>query len=155
LTRRYLTLWFAHGTDPTAATYAYILMPGATTAGTAARAAATSWMTVLANSDNQQGVTVPTLGFTGINFWYAGTVGDVTVSAPASVLIRVSGSTATICVSDPKREAATIDLTWARAVSAVTSKDSTVTVNSTGSALSLTITPGTAGATHKAVVTLG
>ncbi|MDX6349791.1 MAG: hyaluronate lyase [Streptomyces sp.] len=155
LTRRYLTLWFPHGTAPAAATYAYILMPGATTTTTAARAAATSWLTVLANTDTQQGVTVPSLGYTGINFWYAGTVGAVTVSAPASVLIRVTGSTATICVSDPKREATTIDLTWARAVTAVTSKDSTVTVNSTGSSLSLTITPGTAGATHKAVVTLG
>ncbi|GAA1372972.1 polysaccharide lyase 8 family protein [Streptomyces beijiangensis] len=154
ITRRYLTLWFDHGTDPTDATYSYLLMPGATTAATAARAADTTWLTTLANTDNQQGVAVPSLGFTGINFWFAGTVGTVTASAPAAVMIRESGGTATICVSDPMRQSATIDVTWNRPVSAVTAKDSTVQTVSTGSSLTLRITPGTLGATHKATVTL-
>jgi hyaluronate lyase len=155
VTRRYLTLWFDHGTDPTWATYAYVLMPGATTARTAARAADTGWLSVLANTDDRQGVHLPSLGLTGVNFWLAGTAGPVTASAPASVLIRETGSTATVCVCGPLRDGAAIDVTWNRAVSAVTSKDASVQVLSTGAYLSLRITPGTLGAVHKAVVTLG
>ncbi|MGW6392833.1 polysaccharide lyase 8 family protein [Streptomyces sp. NPDC055103] len=154
VTRRYVTLWFDHGTDPTWDTYSYVLMPGASQAQTAARAADTNWLTVLANTKEQQGVRVPALGFTGINFWLAGTVGDVMTGAPASVLIQESGTTATVCVSGPLRDGATIDLTWNRPVSAVLSKDATVQVVATGSALQLRITPGTLAATHKAVVGL-
>ncbi|MFF8606573.1 polysaccharide lyase 8 family protein [Streptomyces sp. NPDC015346] len=154
VTRRYLTLWFDHGTDPTWATYAYVVMPGAGQAQTAARAADTGWLTVLANTNEQQGVRVASLGLTGINFWLAGTVGQVTTTTPASVLIRESGTTATVCVSRPLRDGATIDLTWHRPVSAVLSKDPTVQVTATGSALQLRITPGTLAATHKAVVRL-
>ncbi|MBT2488645.1 polysaccharide lyase 8 family protein [Streptomyces sp. ISL-96] len=154
VTRRYLTLWFDHGTDPTWATYAYVLLPGATAAETAARAADTGRVTVLANTNDQQGVAVPALGFTGVNFWFAGTAGPVTASAPASVVIRESGDTATVRVCGPLRDGATIDLTWNRAVASVTSKDAAVQVLSTGSALRLRITPGTLGAVHRAELRL-
>ncbi|AVH93839.1 lyase [Streptomyces sp. WAC00288] len=154
VTRRYLTLWFDHGTDPTRATYAYVLMPGASRERTAARAADRGWLTVLANTDDQQGVRVPSLGFTGVNLWFAGTVGEITTGAPASVLIRESGTTATVCVSGPLRDGATIDLTWHRPVSAVLSHDPAVQVLGTGAALRLRVTPGTLGATHEAVVRL-
>ncbi|MER7109532.1 polysaccharide lyase 8 family protein [Streptomyces sp. NPDC000229] len=155
VTRRYLTLWFDHGTDPTWATYAYVLMPGASAARTSARAADTGWLTVLANTADQQGVRVPSLGFTGVNFWFGGSAGAVTASAPASVMIRESGGTASVCVSGPLRDGAAIDLTWNRPVASVTSKDPSVQVIATGSALKVRVTPGTLGAVHKAVVQLG
>ncbi|MET9653991.1 MULTISPECIES: polysaccharide lyase beta-sandwich domain-containing protein [unclassified Streptomyces] len=82
-------------------------------------------------------------------------MGDVTASAPASVLIRDSGGTATVGVSGPLRDGATIDLTWNRPVSSVTSADPSVQVLGTGSALRLRVTPGTPAATHRAVVALG
>ncbi|GAA2518276.1 polysaccharide lyase 8 family protein [Streptomyces gobitricini] len=154
VTRRYLTLWFDHGTDPTWATYAYVLMPGASAARTSARAADTGWLTVLANTADQQGVRVPSLGLTGVNFWFGGTVGAVTVSVPASVMIRESGGTATVCVSGPLRDGAAIELTWSRPVSSVLAADPSVQVTATGSALKLRVTPGTLGAVHKAVVRL-
>ncbi|RST04209.1 lyase [Streptomyces sp. WAC05374] len=154
VTRRYLTLWFDHGTDPTWATYAYVLMPGASAARTSERPADTGWLTVLANTNDQQGVRVPSLGFTGVSFWFGGTVGAVTASAPASVMIRESGGTATVCVSGPLRDGAAVDLTWNRPVAAVTSHDPSVQVIATGRALELRITPGTLGAVHKAVVRL-
>jgi hyaluronate lyase len=153
VTRRYLTLWFDHGTDPTWATYAYVLMPGASEAQTAARAADMDWLTVLANTADHQGVHVPSVGFTGVNFWFGGTVGALTASAPASVMIRESGAgTATVCVSGPLRDGAAIDLTWDRRVSSVTAQDSSVRVLATGPSLKLRITPGTLGAVHRAVV---
>ncbi|MFD3943356.1 polysaccharide lyase 8 family protein [Streptomyces sp. NPDC058579] len=158
ITRRYLTLWADHGTNPTNGTYAYVLMPGATTTQTAARSADTGWVQILANTDNQQGIRVPSLGFTGVNFWFGGTVGTLTASAPCSVMItEKSDGTAVICVSDPMRMQTALTLTWNRAVASVISKPPTVTGTATGSSLSLTFgdLSGTFGATQKVTVRLG
>ncbi|MEU3301079.1 polysaccharide lyase 8 family protein [Streptomyces sp. NPDC006678] len=158
LTRRYLTLYTDHGTNPSDATYAYVLMPGANTTQTAARAADSGWVQILANTDDQQGVRVPSLGFTGVNFWFGGTVGALTASAPCCVMItEKSDGTAVICVSDPMRMQTGLSLTWNRAVASVTSRPSTVTGATTGSSLNLTFgdLSGTAGATQKITVRLG
>lgn len=158
LTRRYLTLWADHGTNPSDATYAYVLMPGANTTQTAACAADSGWVQILANTDDQQGVRVPSLGFTGVNFWFGGTVGAITASAPCCVMItEKSDGTAVICVSDPMRMQTGLSLTWNRAVASVTSRPSTVTGATTGSSLNLTFgdLSGTAGATQKITVRLG
>ncbi|WP_432164692.1 polysaccharide lyase 8 family protein [Streptomyces sp. bgisy031] len=158
ITRRYVTLFTDHGTDPKDATYAYVLLPGASKAATATRAAALpGQLKVLANSGDQQGVQVPTLGVTAVNFWSAGTVGKVHASAPACVLIREDRhGTATICVSDPARQATSLELTWNRRVSSVLSKPSSVTGATTGSSLKLTFgdLSGLAGATQKIKVKL-
>ncbi|MFI9616235.1 polysaccharide lyase beta-sandwich domain-containing protein [Streptomyces sp. NPDC052023] len=132
-----------------------MLLPGASAAQTAARAADGGRLSVLANTNEQQGIHVPSLGFTGVNFWLPATVGDIGAGAPASVMIRESGGTVTLGVSGPPRDGAPIDLTWQRAVSAVTSHDPAVRVLGTGVRLSLRVTPGTLGAVHKATVTLG
>lgn len=117
-----------------------------------------SWLTVLANTDSQQGVSVPSLGFTGVNFWFGGTVGDLTASNPCAVMIsEKSDGTAVICVSDPMRMQTGLTLTWNRAVASVTAKPSTVTSATTGSALTLTFgnLSTTAGVTQKITVKLG
>lgn len=138
--------------------YAYQLMPGASIAQTAARAADTGWLRTLVNTDEQQGVGVPSLGFTGVNFWFGGTVDTLVASAPCAVMIREnSDGTAVICVSDPMRTQTSLTLTWNRAVASVISKPATVTSASTGSSLRLTFgdLSGTAGATQKITVRLG
>ncbi|NGO78161.1 polysaccharide lyase 8 family protein [Streptomyces sp. YC504] len=158
LNRKYLTLYVDHGYNPTDASYTYLLMPGATTAQTSARSADTAWLQILANTNDQQGVRVPSLGFTGVNFWFGGTVGALTASAPCSVMItEKSDGTAVICVSDPMRMQTALTLTWNRAVASVTSKPATVTSATTGSQLKLVFgnLSGTAGATQKVTVKLG
>ncbi|PRH75761.1 lyase [Streptomyces solincola] len=155
LTRRYLTMFFDHGADPAAASYAYLLLPGATAAATAARAADTGWLTVLANTGDRQGVRVPSLGLTAANLWTAGAVGPLAASAPASVLVRETGASAAVCVCGPLRDGAAIDVTWNRAVASVASHDPSVQVLSTGAALRLRIASGARGAVHRAVVRLG
>lgn len=155
ISRRYLTLWFDHGTNPTAGSYAYILMPGADATATAARAADTGWLQVLANNALQQGVKIASLGLTAVNFFGNGTVGGVTAVGPTSVLLRESGNTATLCIANPTQQQTSVDVTLNRAVSAVVSKDSTVTVLATGSSLQLRVdTSGNNGHTHKITVTL-
>ncbi|MEU9233974.1 polysaccharide lyase 8 family protein [Streptomyces subrutilus] len=158
ITRRYLTLYADHGTDPSDAAYAYLLMPGVSTAQTAARAADTGWLQILANTGDQQGVRVPSLGFTGVNFWFGGAVGALTASAPCAVMISEKGDgTAVICVSDPMRMQTGLTLTWNRAVASVLSKPPTVTATATGASLSLGFgdLSGTAGATQRITVALG
>lgn len=105
-TRRWQTLWLDHGTDPADAGYAYVLLPGATRAETAARAGDRHWLTVLANDTTAQAVAVPRPGVTACTFWTAGTVGELTVSAGASVLVVRRGRTAALRISEPPRTGA-------------------------------------------------
>lgn len=101
---------------------------------------------------------VASLGFTGVNFWFGGTVGPLVASAPCCVMISEKpDGTAVICVSDPMRTRTRLTLTWNRAVSTVISKPSTVTSATTGSALKLTFgdLSTTRGATQKITVRLG
>src|SRR5690606_23442454 len=119
-----------HGTDPEAASYAYVLLPGADPARTKRRAADRHWLKILANSADQQAVAVPSLGFVGANFFAAGAVGGLHVDRPASVMVRVADGRATVCVSDPQQNADTVRLTWdgPGRIGEVVSKDPTVTV---------------------------
>ncbi|MFD5142137.1 polysaccharide lyase 8 family protein [Streptomyces sp. NPDC058401] len=138
LTRRYLTLWYDHGTNPAAGSYVYQLMPGASAAQTSARSAATGWLTVLANNPTAQGVAVGSLGFTGVNFWQPATIGALQASAPCSVTVREPGDgTAVVCVSDPTRTLSGLTLVWNRPVAQVLSQPASVVSASTGTALQL------------------
>ncbi|MEU6846241.1 polysaccharide lyase 8 family protein [Streptomyces sp. NPDC046716] len=157
VTRRYVTLLADHGTDPADASYAYVLLPGASASRTAARAADRGWVAVTANSGAQQGVRVPSLGLTSAVFWEPGTVGPVTVDAPLIVQIRERrDGTATVCVSDPNRAVKSATLVWRRPVRAVTSKPGSVTAATPGQELTLTFgdLSGTGGRTQKVTVTL-
>ncbi|MFH8595988.1 polysaccharide lyase 8 family protein [Streptomyces rimosus] len=163
-TRRYLTLWLDHGTDPADAAYAYLLMPGAGPRALAARAADRRWLTVLANTGERQAVAVPSLGLTAANFWQAGSAGGLTVSAPASVLLRErpahaahgrhGGRTVSLCVAEPPRTGKPFEVVWDRPVRAVLAADPSVTVLATTPALRLRVTPGTACTTHTCTVAL-
>ncbi|MEV4337962.1 polysaccharide lyase 8 family protein [Streptomyces sp. NPDC049590] len=153
-TRRWQTLWLDHGTDPADARYAYVLLPGATRAETAARAGGRHWLTVLANDTTAQAVAVPRLGLTACTFWGTGTVGELTVSAGASVLVVRRGRTAALRISEPPRTGAPLELVWDRPVRAVARAGEGVEVLSAGRRLRLRVTPGMACATHECEVTL-
>lgn len=153
-TRRWQTLWLDHGTDPTDATYLYVLMPGASARAVARRAADRHRLTVLANDGRRQAVAVPPLGLTAANFWQAGTAGPLTSTAGASVLVRRRGRTATLCVSEPPRTGRPLEIIWDRPVRAVVRADETVRILSTGRRLHLRVTPGVVCTTHECEVTL-
>ncbi|GGX21520.1 polysaccharide lyase 8 family protein [Streptomyces lomondensis] len=153
-TRRWQTLWLDHGTDPADATYAYVLMPGASRRAVARRAADRRWLSVLANDAGRQAVAVPALGLTAANFWRAGSAGPLTASAGASVLAVRRGRTVTLCVSEPPRTGEPLEITLNRPVRRVLHADETVEVLATGRRLRLRVTPGTACATHRCEVTL-
>ncbi|MGY4275813.1 polysaccharide lyase 8 family protein [Streptomyces sp. M18.1] len=153
-TRRWQTLWLDHGTDPTDATYLYVLMPGASARAVARRAADRHRLTVLANDGRRQAVAVPPLGLTAANFWQAGTAGPLTSTAGASVLVRRRGRTATLCMSEPPRTGRPLEIIWDHPVRAVVRADETVRILSTGRRLHLRVTPGVVCTTHECEVTL-
>jgi hyaluronate lyase len=153
-TRRWQTLWLDHGTDPVDATYAYVVLPGASRGTVAARAADRRRLSVLANDSGRQAVSVTSLGLTAANFWQASTAGPLTASAPASVLVRRRGRTATLCVSEPPRTGEALEIVWDHRVRRVVRADPAVEVLATGRRLRLRITPGEACATHECEVAL-
>ncbi|MFJ7151696.1 polysaccharide lyase 8 family protein [Streptomyces sp. NPDC100445] len=154
-TRRWQTLWLDHGTDPAGARHAYVVLPGASRDETAARAAGPHrWLSVLANDPVRQAVAVPRLGLTAATFWRAGTVGELTVSAGASVLAVRRGRTATLHISEPPRTGVPLELVWDRPVRAVLRAGEGVEVLSADGRLRLRVTPGMACATHECEVAL-
>jgi hyaluronate lyase len=158
INRRYLTLYLAHSqtTPPAGSDYAYVVLPGATTATVAARAAAVGdWLTIHANNKDQQGISARVLGLTAVNFWNAGAAGPLAATAPASILTREHGTAGTLCVSDPTRTGEAFDVTWEQPVATVVSKDPAITVLHAGTSLKLHISPGTTRATHRCMVKLG
>ncbi|GGO02217.1 polysaccharide lyase 8 family protein [Microbispora bryophytorum] len=166
VTRPYATLWLDHGVDPGmdsgAAGYVYHLMPGAGPAETAARAADPGWARVLANTSAQQGIEVPSLGVTAVNFWTGGRAGGraggLTASDPCAVLVRDLGDgTATVTVADPRRALDELTVTWDRPVAGVTRGHPLLRRVETGARLALTF-GGLAdqqGASCQVIVRLG
>ncbi|RDG36930.1 polysaccharide lyase 8 family protein [Streptomyces corynorhini] len=153
-TRRYRTLWLDHGTDPVDASYSYLLMPGASRRALAARAADPSWLRILDNSADRQAVEIRSLGRVAANFWRPGTVGPLTATAPAAVLVAERGRTAELRVSEPARSGEPLEIVWDRRVRRVTGLDPSVEVLEAGRRVRLRITPGTAGAAHGCLLTL-
>jgi len=156
LLRHYLTLWLDHGVSPTRQGYAYVLLPGATAAQTAA-AARSRPVRVLANTPEVQAVEAPELGLTAAVFWRAAAVAGLSSDGPACVLVRRDGERISVAVSEPSRTRAALrlELPWpARtvrradpSVHAAPGRRPTLTV-STGDAPGLSHTAGfTAGFT--------
>ncbi|MFG2634846.1 polysaccharide lyase 8 family protein [Streptomyces sp. NPDC048362] len=153
-TRRRQTLWLDHGIDPVAARYAYVLLPGAARAETAALAADRRRLTVLANDSACQAVAVARPDLIAATFWRAGTVGELTVSAGAAVLVVRRGPTATLHVSEPPRTGEPLEIVWDHPVRAVNRADDSVEILSSGRRLRVRVTPGMACATHECEVAL-
>ncbi|MFC5802669.1 polysaccharide lyase 8 family protein [Streptomyces formicae] len=151
--RQYVQLQRDHGTNPTGAGYAYILLPNATAAQTAARAASPN-VTVLSNTAQIQAISHSGLGITMANFFAAGTAGPITVSGnAASVVLREQAGTLTVGVSDPTQALTTLDVTIARSGYTTADPGPGVTVLALGSQIRLRIDVAAAkGATRSAVL---
>ncbi|CAM3412378.1 polysaccharide lyase family 8 super-sandwich domain-containing protein [Occultella aeris] len=153
ITRRYLTLWFDHGTDPVDQTYAYLLVPGASIERTAELATNTGEVQILANDANRQAVRVPRLGITAVNFWVPGTIAGITVEQPCSVMIRERGGELSAAISDPTQQPGSLSFSLARAgYRTAAGGHNGVSATVARRLVSVRVdTRGTDGATHTAV----
>jgi hyaluronate lyase len=153
--RTYATFWFEHGVKPTAATYAYVLLPGRTAAQTKAFDAAR----VLDNDARVQSVRLAVEGGVvhAANFWTRDRVrsGVIAASDVVSVVVRVVGKRIEIALADPTQaHDRPIQVVLLMAGGAVVSSDLGLTVASDARTIRLTFDPrGRRGRAARAVVT--
>ncbi|WP_344630875.1 polysaccharide lyase family 8 super-sandwich domain-containing protein, partial [Streptomyces glaucosporus] len=165
VTRRHLVLWHDHGADPVDAAHAHLLLPGATPAATAARAARPGVEVVALGGDVHAFRTLPGAPgvpdgarLTAVNFFAAGSAAGVTADGPCAVLVLDRPGELRIAVSDPSRSAAVVRLALDRAPAAgrrvVRESDEGLTVLSAGpdGVRLLAETGGRRGATLTAVL---
>ncbi|HEY4417740.1 MAG TPA: polysaccharide lyase family 8 super-sandwich domain-containing protein [Verrucomicrobiae bacterium] len=101
-TRNYLSLIWNHGTNPTNASYAYVLLPNATVTGIS-NYAANPTAVILTNTPAMQAVAESSLGILAANFWTNGTqtIGMLTANTRCSVITRTAANVLEVGVSDP------------------------------------------------------
>lgn len=156
ITRRYLTLSQDHGVDPTNGNYIYLVAPQATVERTAELYHRRN-VQILNNNTKVQSVRQASTGITMANFWNpaGGTTGTIAVNLGCSVILQEKDNRLTICVAEPYRSGATIrvSVTGASSDYRLLSKDSNVTIVSTGSTIVLDVRPSTFGRTMTAAFT--
>jgi hyaluronate lyase len=144
-TRRFQQIQLGHGTNPTGATYAYAVLPGASPWQTVA---ATGRWRVLTNTAQLQAVSIAD-GTVAAVFYGPGSVAGVTVSAPAAVQWGWQPTGLRFAIADPTQLGATIRVTLRGIGHRVVQADPGVTVVSTGRELVVDVAvAGTLGATH-------
>lgn len=146
-TRNYMNMWFDHGTNPTNAQYAYVLLPGKSS-GELDTYTANPDITVVENSADAQAVKENALGILGINFWndVSKTVSGVTSNKKASVMVRTGENGTEVSVSDPTlSNTGTIQLTLTQNLGPVVYKDSRITTSTNGGTTTLTVNVNGAG----------
>lgn len=147
-TKRYATLWLDHGVGPSAATYAYAVLPGASAEATAAEAAEPSFK-VEKNDDLAQVVRFMSSSTTAINAWAATSVGEFRLDQPMALIATRVRNTLEVAVADPTQKATSVTFAlvrggWKRAQS------EGVTTRREGNALVVTVdTTNAAGGTRK------
>ncbi|WP_436843093.1 polysaccharide lyase 8 family protein [Streptomyces venezuelae] len=150
VTRRYLTLWLDHGVSPSDASYAYVLLPGASEAATAVWARS-SPVRVVANDAGVQAVEARRDGLLAAHFWRPGRLGGLSVSGPGTVLVRRGrGGGVSVAVADPGRTGATVDVELPFPVRGVVRADDTVAVRPGRRGVVTVRVEGSRGHTHAA-----
>ncbi|MYW62875.1 hypothetical protein GTY65_02085 [Streptomyces sp. SID8379] len=149
VTRRYATLWFDHGPSPTSASYAYVLLPGASAAATGAWSRSRP-VRIIANDATVQAVESPRLGLLAAHFWAAGSADGLLADGPCTVLVRRRHEGITVAVADPGRTTATLTLQLPFPVSRVISADGTISVTPGRRAVLTVRLGGSRGHTHTA-----
>ncbi|WP_026361194.1 polysaccharide lyase 8 family protein [Amycolatopsis nigrescens] len=109
-TRRYQKIVLEHGARPAGASYAYVVLPGASVVRTIASAA--QWR-VRANTETVQATRLWN-GTLLANFFGAGAVDELSVSGPASVALGVTGRGLRLAVADPTQRQDRIRVTVRR-----------------------------------------
>lgn len=101
-TGEYRKFLINHGSQPSGATYAYVVLPGIDEAQLKTYAEEKP-VKILENSANIQAVTLKEQGYTGINIWRAdgGTVAGISSDKPVSLVKQEVGAKKTYVLSEP------------------------------------------------------
>lgn len=129
-TNNYLKLYFKHGVQPLAASYAYTLLPGMSPSNVSAYAA-NPQSSIVSNTATVQAAKNVTLGLVSANFWGStgGTADLIASNKASSVITSETYNTISVGVSDPTQQnTGTITVTLNRAGTGQLSVDAGVTV---------------------------
>jgi hyaluronate lyase len=147
ITRTYLSAWIEHGTNPTNAGYAYVLLPTATPEQTA-QASAVPNVQVVANTPAVQAARALSSGVLAANFWAAGTVSVLSSQTPGSVVLIQRPAELVLAVADPTHRATQVRLTVNLAATGVLAPDPHVQVLNLNPLTVVVNVTGAAGATR-------
>jgi len=106
--------WIDHGPRPRGTTYAYVILPDATSRRTAAFATK-SPVRILANTEKLQAVRHERLSLTGIIFHAAGSVAGVSADRPCVILVQRDAAGARFSLADPAQRNEPVTVTLAGA----------------------------------------
>ncbi len=111
-TNFFATLWFDHGTSPKDASYAYILLPGATAEQTSSYAISPG-VEILENSLSAHAVRKADDNLVCVNFWgdEPYTCAGITSDKAASIMLHTTENGAELAVADPTNNDAILTLT--------------------------------------------
>lgn len=129
-TRHYLTMWLEHGTNPSGGTYAYVLLPGKSTAQVASYAANPD-ITIVQNNSIASVVRENKLGITAANHWRdtSNLISGISFDRKAAAIWKNDGNVLEIGVSDPTQtNTGGINVELPHTASAVLSADAGVSV---------------------------
>jgi hyaluronate lyase len=105
ITREYVTAVIPHGVDPADASYAYVVLPNASPAQTAAYAARPK-IRVLANTTEAQVVAHPGAGVVMANLWQAASTPTVSSDTPVSAVLKKRSGQLRLAIACPSRPSA-------------------------------------------------
>lgn len=162
-TNNFLSLAFEHGTQPTSAGYAYVVLPNQTASSMAAYAVSPD-ITILENSTSAQAVYDASANAYGANFWSGAphTIHDqngsnlLASAQQASVTMAQSGGELDIAVSDPTQaNTGAINLSVSRSAVSVISADPQITITQLSPQIQLAVNVnGAAGKSFEAKLNL-
>lgn len=130
ISRNYLTLWQEHGTNPTDATYSYVMLPNKSSNEVIAYKNNPN-ITILANTKDIQAVKENTLNIVAANFWQDATqtIDIITSNRKASVMTVETSDGIEVSVSDPTQVSGSpTQIEIARSAGRVLSMDSGISV---------------------------
>jgi hyaluronate lyase len=111
----FFELGISHGANPDAATYAYAILPTATSDEASAYAKAPE-VEIISNTPECQALRKSAEGVSFYVFHQAGTCEDITVSEPCIVAVKTNGSEYRISVCDPTQKLTGISVSVAKAL---------------------------------------
>jgi len=155
--KNYFELWFDHGKNPQNAEYSYVMLPGKTVEEMK-EYEKNPTVEILANTTDVQAVRYKSKNVIGANFWQDKTasVSGITCNKKASIIVKQTGDTLEIGVSDPTmKNLETIEAEIDKELGSLVSADPNVVVSANNGKIHLVVnTKGKNGDTSLAVVKL-
>jgi len=155
--KNYFELWFDHGKNPQNAEYSYVMLPGKTVEEMK-EYEKNPTVEILANTTDVQAVRYKSKNVIGANFWQDKTVSvsGITCNKKASIIVKQTGNTLEIGVSDPTmKNLETIEAEIDKEFGSLISADPNVAVSSNNGKIHLVVnTKGKNGDTSLTVVKL-